>query len=55
VSYGVYVHNFSGAPTYHTGNTFVVSGAGGVGGGGGASPGTSGGNGTAGTSADRNY
>jgi hypothetical protein len=55
VSYGVYVHNFSGAPTYHTGNSFVVSGAGGAGGGGGASPGSTGGSGSAGTSADRNY
>ncbi len=54
-SYGVYVHNNTAGPTYHTTNTFVLSGAGGAGGAGGASPGLTGADGSDGVSADRNY
>jgi hypothetical protein len=54
-SYGVFVHNITGTPSYLPSNTFVLSGAGGAGGAGGASPGVAGANGSDGVSADVNY
>ena len=54
-SYGVYLFNYSGTPTYQTLNTLVPAGVGGAGGLGGASPGLAGGFGSDGFNADVNY